>query len=482
MKSDRNIYQLLLSLRKTSNRSEKISLIRELISLPEGRYILQQAYDPFITYGIKPSKPNDAVDKKGLSFTIDVVDPFLKQLAARELTGNAAEIEYLNLVKTLNYEGQQILWHILSKDLKCGIAESTINEAEPGLIPVFQVMRAYPYEDKRIKKWPVSVEFKLDGQRTVFVCRKSKGVFLTRSGKSIPALDFMIQPLIKASREIARLNKTVADVIGQEDDLNFVLDGEAMMGLFEDTGVLRRIDEKALDAELHFFDILSYDEFNSKSNKTPLSDRRKILEQFIELGQKLLPSHEAKMLQIVPQFTAHNIDEIQDFFTIARSTSLAKYMSRSDLKREKELENELIDKATQKPKVLEGLIVKISASPYEKKKSVNWLKVKAKETEDLRVVDAFPGDQHTKYENCLGGLIVSREGVLVRVGGGFTDAERETIWKLYQLDQQATSEKQLIGRLIEVEFHEVTPDGSLRHPRFIRFRDDKDGEVTDEAA
>ena len=28
-------------------------------------------------------------------------------------------------------------------------------------------------------------------------------------------------------------------------------------------------------------------------------------------------------------------------------------------------------------------------------------------------------------------------------------------------------------KVIEVKYHEVTPDGSLRHPRFYRWRDDK---------
>jgi DNA ligase-1 len=31
----------------------------------------------------------------------------------------------------------------------------------------------------------------------------------------------------------------------------------------------------------------------------------------------------------------------------------------------------------------------------------------------------------------------------------------------------------LLGRLLEVSFHEVTDDGSLRHPRAKKWRDDK---------
>jgi len=69
-----------------------------------------------------------------------------------------------------------------------------------------------------------------------------------------------------------------------------------------------------------------------------------------------------------------------------------------------------------------------------------------------------------KFEGQLGALVVNFEGVTVNVGSGLTDALRESIW----LDKDSH-----IGRLVEVEYHEVTPDKSLRHPRFIRFRDDK---------
>ncbi|MER9496402.1 hypothetical protein NKI86_32140, partial [Mesorhizobium sp. M0320] len=98
---------------------------------------------------------------------------------------------------------------------------------------------------------------------------------------------------------------------------------------------------------------------------------------------------------------------------------------------------------------------------------------------------------HTKLEGGFGGYLVDRKGVEVRVGGGFSDPLRE---ECLEACQKATTGQELVvergvkkryfegGRLVEVEFHEVTPDGSLRHPRFIRFRDDKDGELESKEA
>ena len=56
------------------------------------------------------------------------------------------------------------------------------------------------------------------------------------------------------------------------------------------------------------------------------------------------------------------------------------------------------------------------------------------------------------------------DGVNVQVGSGLTDVLREQIWKDKEL---------FIGRIIEVRYQEVTPDGSLRFPTFVCFRNDR---------
>jgi ATP-dependent DNA ligase len=51
---------------------------------------------------------------------------------------------------------------------------------------------------------------------------------------------------------------------------------------------------------------------------------------------------------------------------------------------------------------------------------------------------------------------VENNGRLVRVGGGFTDEQRASIW-----DKRDT----VIGSWLEVSFQNMTPEGSFRHPR-----------------
>ena len=111
----------------------------------------------------------------------------------------------------------------------------------------------------------------------------------------------------------------------------------------------------------------------------------------------------------------------------------------------------------------EGLVLKTPDHLYQEKRSIDWQKMKEVQSADLRVVGFFEGKG--KYEDSLGGIIVEHyTGVEVKVGGGFSDADRDYIWK-YQMKYN--------GAVAEVLYHEVTPDGSLRHPRFKMWRGDK---------
>jgi len=488
-----DVLRLIEQIGETSSRTEKEELLGLLVAMPLGKFVLEWAYNPFITFGVKAVEHGSG-GTFNIQFRDTLVKPLLERLAKRELTGRAAEAEIRDVMGALDADGARLLYLILSKDLKCGIGPATINAVMPGLIPTFAVMRANAYESKRVKSWPQKAEFKLDGQRNTFLCHNGNGRFFTRAGNPVPALDFMVPIVMKAAHIVvgagrADLNEVL---LNENGELDFMLDGEAMMGLFEDTGKLRRAREAAIGAELHLYDFMSFGDFDAPGAVgKPLVERRRLLSDFVRLAKASLPHEEGEMLQLVPQFFANNEREAMELFETARSMSLAKYLARGNPEREAELLKTTIDKATGKPKVLEGIMLKDPNGLYEKKKSNGWLKIKAEETEDLRVIGWFEGEVGTKLEGKFGGYLVDHNGVEVRVGGGFSDAEREAA--LVECLAATAGQEPVIkkgiktyyftGRLIEVEYNEVTPDGSLRHPRFVRYRDDKDGETeTREAA
>lgn len=91
------------------------------------------------------------------------------------------------------------------------------------------------------------------------------------------------------------------------------------------------------------------------------------------------------------------------------------------------------------------------------------LRQKRKVTKDFQVTGFVPGEG--KHLGRLGALLgQSADGVRISVGGGFDDAERQHI-----MDNPG----QYLGRWFEVEGYAEFASGSLRHPQFIRWRDDK---------
>ena len=103
----------------------------------------------------------------------------------------------------------------------------------------------------------------------------------------------------------------------------------------------------------------------------------------------------------------------------------------------------------------EGAMVKDVDAPYSQGKRSNaWLKVKAVDAEDCPVVSVHEGEG--RLAGTMGHVVVENNGRLVRVGGGFTDEQRRTIWE---------NRDTVIGSFLEVTFQSRTPDGSMRHPR-----------------
>lgn len=96
-----------------------------------------------------------------------------------------------------------------------------------------------------------------------------------------------------------------------------------------------------------------------------------------------------------------------------------------------------------------------------------WLKAVPVRYADIRVTGVKEGKG--KCAGTVGSLITNYGSVgSFELQPGFTDPE----FRKYLLDHKDT----IIGSIIQVGYREVTKDGKLRFPRFIRIRTDKDYE------
>ncbi|MEN8375028.1 MAG: DNA ligase D [Gemmatimonadota bacterium] len=203
--------------------------------------------------------------------------------------------------------------------------------------------------------------------------------------------------------------------------------------------IMRRAIE--LPAILYTFDVLALE--GRDVRRVPLVDRKKLLREVLpELGTLRLSDHVAGRGE---RFYAQ-VDRMQ----------------------------------------LEGMVAKRADSPYRGGRSSDWRKIRADRTEDLVVVG------FTEPKGSRGGLGALHLGAYVgeelryagRAGSGFTAKQlEETRAELEELRvakpscTRAPKGKEHVWvrpeLVAEVRYREWTEDDLLRHPVFLRFRDDK---------
>jgi DNA ligase-1 len=355
--------------------------------------------------------------------------PFHLYQEVQNVQGRNAKIAFLE--SKLNAFTKAVQkWFLLGldKDLNIGIQIKNINKAlGEEVVRDFSIQLAskLPKEDKKEffdkafqgLEW-VYVNLKIDGIRCF--CKVGEHPsdihFYSRDGKEME--EFLVENIKKD------IQSNFQYLRGK------ILDGEIFSKHFQK--LMRIVNRKRVNMDsimirasckFAIFDIL-----DSEDDKTKLRERVANMQAIFHH----ISSNFLTMLRYIP--TTNDFDLIQ---------SIAK---------------NVIEKGN------EGLIVKHPFKPYEWKRSKSWIKFKDKLTEDLKVIGYFPGETNTKYENSLGGIILDFQGSELRCGSGFTDEDRETLWK----DRES-----LIGKTVEISYMEATKTGSLRHPVFERFREDK---------
>jgi len=421
-------YKVIQELESDNSRKFKESVIaRESndnnTELFEG---IAMALDKLRTFGLK-QVPESQQDGPGLHW-----DTFLEtitQLENRTLTGNAARdrVDYLMALAT---QAEWNHWYrrILIKDLRCGVTEKTVNKFSDYPVPVFECMLAddSAKHEKKLKG-KVFLEPKLDGVRVVAICDvdRDEVVLMSRNGKELT--------------NFPHINQQFDDMLDQLSE-SMVFDGEIMSENFQVLmrEIHRKDGAKTEDAVLNLFDCLTLKEFKTGGSKTPIIERKKMLEGF-RLGNNM------QRVEYVECDLTEDRDRFLDYNKLC------------------------VDKG------YEGIMVKPITGAYECKRSTLWLKVKPFIEVSLTVVDTEEGTGRNVGK--LGALIVEGTdmGKFIRtnVGSGLTDKDRESYW---------ADKDQLIGQVVEIRADAITQNQdavneySLRFPRFLRFRGFEPGE------
>lgn len=414
------VSDIIKEIRSYSGRNDKISVLQKNKDNELLKQFFYLSLDPMVTFGIKKIP----TFKHFRTYTLQEAFADLQQLISREKTGNAAIDHLANILGSLEKDDADLVINIIDKNPDCGIAETTINKIWPKLIFEFPLMKATAHDEDSIAniRFPALSQTKLDGARCNIVVKEGKVIVLSSSG-----------------REITTHGQF--DWFANITQNNQVYDGELLVveqnGKFMDrkkgNGIVNRAIKGTIPVDqakqLHFvcFDIIPYEDWKNGVYIFTCEARFNTL------------------LHVARNFR-HNASVVNTRLVKNEAEMFAHF-------------KEMLEAGE------EGTIVKNTASIWEGKRSREHLKLKGIITCDLEVIGIEPGTG--KYEGKVGSLICrSSDGeVLVNVGSGLTDQDREySKW---------------VGKIVEVVYNErilAKAEGSkwsLFLPRFSRIRLDK---------
>jgi len=408
----KKVLKILETLSNTKSTNKKIKILKnESNSTSCGLLsaILYLTYNPYMVFNIadaslKKLKKNKKVGS-GTKTNVDDFINFLDKQTRKDGCSNKDLDDLVDILSELNKDVANCCLLILKKNLKIGMGVKTINKAFPDLIPVFDVQLCTPISD--IPKGKYFVSPKLDGLRCVAIPQETGYSLFSRNGRSL-------------------VFPEIVDVLNTYcGKTNLVFDGEIMGTDWNDSmKISRKYNRDSSCLKYNIMDSIYLDEWLEESEeKEPIISRyNRLLDIF--------SSFNSKWIKIIPHTIMDAEEDILNFYSYCLDCGF------------------------------EGIVLKEFSSAYDKKRT--WLKKKPTETYDLAIATCIEGTGKNKGK--LGAFAVDFNGVIVDVGSGISDDQREEFW---------AEKEELIGMVIEVKADTVTKDGSLRFPRFKSLRKDK---------
>lgn len=397
------VFGIIKDLDSDSSKQHKVETLKNFSHLPLLQAVLEAAYDPGISYYVAEKsleKVFAQVTPKSNGQFGPEVWTLLQDLSSRRLTGESALASIGIVASLLNKPSGELLKRILLKDLRCGIGDSTINKAIPGLIPVYPYMRCSLPASSNINKW--------DWSKGAISQEKADGMFAN-----------------------VDLNDDGSVVIRSRQ--GSVFPAEQMVWLHD--AVRQTLDRNTqTHGELVVFDM------NSSSQKPlPREVGNGILNSILS-GGELLPNHQVVMMawDQIPLDEAkpkgkYKVGYAARLTSLVRQVSDIKTLSGSIRIIPTKLVKSRAEAFAHYKELLaagkEGTVVKSPEAIWADGTSKDQVKFKLEVSVELEVKDFEAGTIGSKYESTLGALVcTSACGKLVVNVNGRGDAMRDEVW------------------------------------------------------
>jgi len=427
------ILDILNTLASDNGRNFKIDYLKQHAKNDLLKQVIILSLDPFTQFFIRkipaynPAKP---------IHSLDYAMGELNRFASRQYTGNEAIKHLTYILESVDPSDAQVIERIIEKDLKCGVAASTVNKVWPNLIHEYPCMLASPYEEKLVNKiqFPAYAQLKMDGMRFNAIVKDGKCEFRSRNGKliDIPS-DLFQQPFLNmheywGTDMVFDGELLVVDVAGKP------LDRKTGNGILNKAVKGTMSEEEAVSVRATLWDALPVENFAVGVYKEQYIDRIAKLSNALSHMRNQSPF--GHLVALVNHTEVHTPEDATRLFL--------QYLKKGE----------------------EGIILKDRFGIWEDKRAKHQIKYKGVFECDLVCVGWDEGTGQNMGR--LGALqLASSCGKLtVGVGTGLTEEDRINIGR------------DVIGKVVAVEFNAIIDDKkkdtkSLFLPVFLEVREDK---------
>lgn len=455
-----DFYDLLNELEQTPSTLDKEQLLIKIIrSVPKAEAFFRFTFND-IKYGIQEQTFKNAFPEynnqcEHISYWLGTEDGSMAGLEVKNVdsliefgniitrySGNDQQLILRGYFDTLSSKRREWFCRAILKDLRCGVQVKTINRVfkqlglqEIGKFSLQLCDKIDLYDEDAVKKkitFPCSMETKYDGiriQATIYT------ELIHRDENSL----YESTEVILTSRRGTDRTNDYPEIVNQLKEIfkgeNIILDGEVIAGSFQ--GLTRKDDitirkyvvfDLLVDEKLPY--ISRYDNLINLFNEKGITD--------FNINKNI--KYNNNIITVAEHYSCNNLKEAQEFY---------------------EALNERGE---------EGIIIKLDNRLYERGSRKHMFKCKKVYSADLLCYGFKYGEGKRSNKVATLCLIDKSKTIIVDVGSGIDDETCEMLTKDVYPDYTGAG---FIGNIVEINYNEITETGSLRFPRFIRFREDK---------
>lgn len=186
------LVKIFNALKADSSKSGKEAILKANENNEIFKEVLKFVYNPYIVTGLSTKKINKKLVIDDFSFYMPNTISSAMSYLLKNNSGKDTDIKVIQafIAHRFTEEERELATEIVTKSLKVGITEKTINKVYgKGFIPSFAVMLAESYTKKADKvKGKFYITLKLDGNRCMAIKENGKMKFFTRNGQQVEGL------------------------------------------------------------------------------------------------------------------------------------------------------------------------------------------------------------------------------------------------------------------------------------------------------